>query len=128
MSIGSSITLSVPTVGTTAKTLSKAYDGTWRDVTSVTNSNGDVIPIEITLRPASVAGPQRHVSGTLRHRPAAFDGVLGASQGQVSVSFTVAGTIGEDISQTDIRDFAQYLASVLTQAGIMDSLLSGSAE
>mgnify|MGYP003702732667 CR=1 FL=1 len=128
MAIGSNITVSVPTVGTTVYTLAKASDGVYQDATSVTNSNGDVMPVHLTLRASRVSGAMRSINAVLRHRPAAFDGILGSSQGQVTVSMNVTGTIGENISQTDIRTYVQYLASVLTQSGIIDALLSGSYE
>ena len=128
MSIGNSIAVSVPTVGATVYTLDKAYDGKYADVTSVTNGDGNAIPVELSLKPASVAGPHRAINGTLRHRPAMYDGSLGASQGSVSVSFTATGVVGADISQADIILFIKYLASVMTQSSVITALLSGSVE
>lgn len=124
MAIGSP-TLSVPTVGTTVRTLVKASDGVYLS-NEVTNSNGDVVPITMTLQASNVTGTRRSINMVLRHRPSAFDSILGASQGQVTVSVNVTGTIGEDISLTDIKAFSQYLGSVLAQSSVLDALLGGS--
>lgn len=126
MAIGSTITVSVPTVGTTVYSLSKASDGKYQDITSITNGNGDVIPIVLDLQASNIAGARRAINLVLRHRPAAFDSVLGVSQGQITVSVNVTGTIGDDISATDIRTYVQYIGSVLAQASIVDALLGGS--
>jgi len=127
MAIGTTIVDSIAVVGTTVHSLEKAGDGLHQDLT-VVNSNGDVIPVVLTMRASRIAGSMRSINLVLRHRPAAFDGILGASQGQITCSAQITGTIGENISQTDMRTFTQYLASVLCQSSIIDALLAGSTE
>ena len=127
MALGSSLTTSVPTVGTTVHTLNKASDGKYHDLT-ITNSNGDVIPVSLTLKASPITGSFRTFHLVLKHRPAMFDGVLGASQGQVTVAATVTAKIGEDISTSDILAFAQYMGSLLTQSAIVSALRDGSYE
>ncbi len=126
MAIGSTITISVPTVGTTAYTLNKAEDGRYLDVSSITNSNGDVIPITLELRKSTINGSRRNINMVLRHRPAAFDSVLGVSQGQITCSLQVSANLGDDISQTDIVTYVQYLGSVLAQSAVVTPLLESS--
>ena len=128
MAIGSSFALSVPTVGTTVYTLNKASDGKYQDITSLTNSNGDAIPIVVDLRASSIAGSFRAFSLVLRHKPSMYDGVLGASQGAVTVSVNVAAKIGEDISITDIQTFFQYMGSVLAHSSVINVLRDGTYE
>ena len=128
MSIGSNITVSVPTVGTTAYTLAKAYDGQYQDMSSITNSNGDVIPIALTLQKSSIAGNRRAFTLVLRHKPGIYDSVLGAAQGAITVSVNVSATVGEDINTTDIQTYIQYMGSVLAQSSIINALRDGSLE
>lgn len=127
MAIGTSIVDSIAVVGSTVHTLAKSSEGTFQDLT-ITNSNGDTIPVVLVVRASKIAGAMRSINMVLRHRPAAFDGILGVSQGQLTVSVQLTGTIGENISAADMRTFGQYMASVLCQASILDALLNGSTE
>lgn len=126
MSIGSSVTVSVPTVGTTVYTLDKAYDGQYQDITSITNSNGDVIPITLTLQKSSIAGNRRTFGLVLRHKPAMYDSVLGAAQGAITVSVNVSAAVGAGFDASNVQDFVQYMASVIAQSGIINALRDGS--
>jgi hypothetical protein len=126
MAIGSSVTLSVPTVGSTDYTLTKCADGSYHYF--VTDANGNSVPIELVLRPSSVGSSKRAFSGTLKFAPNAYDGSLGSPQGKISLAFTGNATLGDNVDESEVIAFVQYLASVLTQTAIMTALVEGSYE
>ncbi len=125
MSIGSTIAYSVPAVGTTVASLSKAKDGVY----SLTVETGDVdVPILLTLRPATVTSLNRKLGASWQFRPNVLDTGDALTNGRVSVSFNVDGMLGSNVTRTALLNHIRWFFGALLQTNLLEALVDGGTE
>lgn len=128
MAIGSSINLSIPTAGTTAKTVTKMSNGEF--TVYVTPVAGyPAVPVSLKLRTnAASARPGVTMSLGLGYKPRSVEDVAHPSLGQLSLSCTVTAKLGTIVTADLLADHIAYLGSVLSNASVIDTMVQGSVE
>lgn len=125
MSIGSTINYSLPAVGTTVGTLSKAASGEYL----LTQETGDVdVPIQVKLRRASVNSTKRRCGVTWRFRPNVLDVGSAITKGSIAVAINVDADLGSTMTRAEVLNHIRYAMSVALKTDCLETLLDGSVE
>ena len=125
MAIGSSIPVSVPTVGSTVSTLAKARAGVFQ----IPVEMGDIdVPMTLELRASQTKGLKRSLGCILRFDPSVLDVPTAVTKGRITVSLTVDATLGSEMTETDVLTHVQYLLSAALDSDVIPNLVSGSLE
>jgi hypothetical protein len=127
MSIGSTITVSAPSVGTTTHTLDKRSAGDFAVSLTPVVSYPDV-PMVVSLRPASADGKYRQFGATLKYNPSTVEDEVNPSLGSFTVSVNCNAKLGTVITETEAKQLLVEGLSVLVQSAIYDALMDGSTE
>lgn len=125
MSIGNTVVISLPALGTTVKTLAKAKDGVYLiDVTDGTNT----APYVLNLRESARTSTFRSLSGTFRYNPSMNDSPAAIPCGRVSVSINCNAQLGSILDRGELLNCIRYALSAMLQANLLEALVDGSLE
>jgi len=125
MAIGSSVVSSVPTVGTTVDTLSKASAGLFL----ATQELGDIdLPLRLELRTSDVTSLYRHFGAMYKFNPSKLDVADTITKGRVSMTLVVDASLGSTITRTELLAKVRQFFGALLQAGLLEALVDGSLE
>lgn len=125
MAIGSTITYSVPAVGTTVGTLAKAAPGEYY----LAQETGDVdVPIQVKLRRAQPSSTKRRLGATWRFRPNVLDVGSAISKGSIAVAINVDAELGSTMTRAEVLNHIRYAMSVLLKTDCLETLIDGSVE
>ena len=127
MSIGNSLLLSVPVLGTTTKTLTKLTDG-YFSVSLTPISGYPSIPFIVKLRPSAPSAVQKGLGCTLQYNPSAISDELHPSLGKVGVTINATSTLGIVVTDTVLKSAIKETCSVLCTDSVLDALVQGSME
>jgi hypothetical protein len=127
MSIGSTITCSVPAVGSTTRTLTKLRDGVFA-VSETPVAGYPTIPVVATLRPASTSPKGKTFGITLKRDVTAIEDDDNPSLGKATITINIAALLGQTITVTELETLVQEALSILLIDGIFDALVEGSIE
>jgi hypothetical protein len=123
MSIGSTITYSIPVVGTTVDTLARAKESLFTDPIAV---GGVDVPVTLQLRAASLAGIQRRFGAVWKFNPAMLDSASAVTNGRITVSVNIDATRGVVITDTVLANHVRYALSTLLASTLIEGLRDGS--
>lgn len=124
MAIGSSINVSVPTVGTTVESLAKARDAFFTG--NMTISSNDY-PFTLSLRPAGTpTSNRRRFGATYKVSPADSDAPAVSSKGSCTVSVNIDANIGTVITAAELENQVLYALSAMLSTDVIGNLLAGS--
>ena len=127
MPIGSTVAMSVPTVGTTLHTLNKASDGEfYRYETPVATYPS--VPMLLSFRRASSSATQKNIGLTFKYAPNVLNDDLHPSLGRVSVTVNISSTPGTVVTDAVIESLSKEALSVLCQSAIFSALYEGSLQ
>ena len=121
MAIGSNINTTALTAGTSAISLTKAYDGTYSGTLA-----GDTV--RLTMKAVDPYSKKRRLSLTLKTDPSLMDAPSSATSGKINVMINVDFTPGTDVTDTYVKSRMVDLASVCVQDPVITALLAGSYE
>lgn len=119
MAIGTTVTTSMPVVGTTVRTLTKVSDGVY----SVVESG---VPVVLKLKPASLGALRSGIQLSMAKNCGMLETYPASASGKVSGNVNLNFSLGSVVTTTYARNFLKELGSLLCQDGILDALIAGS--
>ena len=122
MAIGNTIAYSVPVVGTTIQSFSRASDADFR---LAYTSAGGSYPATLQLRRSNPLNARKACGLTVRVGPSIADdpGVL--TKGSATVSININASQGSVMTAAEIAEFVRYSLSTALAPTLIESLLSG---
>jgi len=130
MAIGSTVTMSALTVGSTIQTPAKARDGIYKS-SMVGAVSGKTLPFTITLKPANPLSRQRSFKMNVEFDGNAVNAVSGSDEvGKMSISLDVNARLGRDLDEAGIVSLLSQFLSILwtNSAAVPAALVAGSLE
>jgi hypothetical protein len=125
MAIGTTINYSIPVVGTTVSSTTKAREGLYSSTATV---GGSSYNHEVRLRPAGVSGTTRRFGLTYKISPATAVGSSTAPLGSVSVSINIDSVIGTAVTTSVLADQIRYALSSMLSSTLVETLRDGSLQ
>jgi polyisoprenoid-binding protein YceI len=125
MAIGSSINVSLPTVGTTVHTLAKANVGKFSKTVTVSSEDAQIV---LTLRAASMTSRFKSLGATYKYDPSINDSPNDARSGSVTVSVNVNASVGAVLTRAEVLNHIRYALSGALKTDLLEALFDGSLE
>jgi hypothetical protein len=125
MSIGASINVSLPSVGTTVHTLDKAREAKFQKTLTVSSEDA---PIVLTLRAATAETRNKALGLTYRYNPQINDSGSDANSGQITCSINVSATVGAVLTRAEILNHIRYALSAALKTDLLEALVDGILE
>jgi len=126
MAIGSSVNVSIPVVGTTVETLSRAREALFNGAMTI---GGTDYPMTLALRP--VGNPllnRRRLGLTFKVNPAETNAPTTSDKGSVSVSLNIDASIGSVINAAELAKQIRYALSAALASTLLENLIDGSVQ
>ncbi len=126
MSIGSSINVSIPVVGTTVETLAKARETLFTGAMTI---GGTDYPMTLALRPTGNPLLNRRRLGlTFKVNPAETVAPDTSDKGSLSVSLNIDASIGSVITAAELAKQIRYALSAALASTLLENLIDGSTQ
>jgi hypothetical protein len=125
MAIGSSINVSLPSVGTTVHTLDKAMVAKFQKTLTVSSEDA---PIVLTLRAAAAESRTKGLGLTYKYNPSINDSGSDANSGSVTVTMNVNASIGAVLTRAEVLNHIRYALSAALKTDLLEALIDGILE
>lgn len=125
MAIGSSINVSLPSVGTTVHTLAKAILSRFTKTLTVSSEEA---PIDLRLRAAAIGQRTKAFGLTYKYDPSINDSGSDAGSGAVTCSINVNARPGAVLTKAEIANHIRYALSAALKANLIEDLYDGVLE
>lgn len=128
MAIGSTVLMSVPTVGSTVHTVTKVKSGVY--VLNLTPVAGQPqVPLVVSFFPVNVGAKNRTIRVNVKYDVSQIESAgTNAFLGKFSASVTVSFRIGTVITEALALQLVQEVGSICAQSAIVSALKDGSVD
>lgn len=123
MSIGSTINVSVPTVGTTVHTLDQTKLGQYHKSLTVSSEIADVV---LNLRPSQLGSNNKGLGLSYSYNPSINDSPNDAASGRVAVQINCTARVGAVLTRAEILNHIRYALSAALKTSLLEDLYDGS--
>lgn len=123
MSIGSTVNVSIPVVGTTVHTLDQTKLGQYAKPITVST---EIAPIVLNLRASPVGTNNKALGLSYSYNPGINDSPNDAVSGRISLQINVTARVGALLTRAEILNHIRYALAGALKTDLLEALYDGS--